>query len=209
MAEGTVSTKVQVRGAEEVSTYLSLIPEEFFPVVKDAFQNAVMKAHEQTTSNLQNGPLYSRTGHLARSLKFNVSGETVGTLEASLYTSYYVDGTEVPYAPVQEFGATIRAKNKYARVPGGPYLNIPLPPNKTPAGVMRMSAKMVFEAGGTILKSKKGNWIVGLRQLGTFTPMFVLKKEVTIPPRLGMRDAVEDQIPSLLSQLESLIAEDK
>jgi len=38
--------------------------------------------------------------------------------------------------------------------------------------------------------------------------MMVLKKEVTIPARLGMVDAANDQIPTILSGLRDLIGED-
>jgi len=114
-----------------------------------------------------------------------------------------VAGVPVKYAPLQEFGGIIKAINKYTGVSGGPYLNIPTKSNLTPAGVMKKSAKELFNAGAHIHKSKAGNWGVFIGG----SMMMVLKKKVVIPARLGMIDAADDQIPTILSKLIALIGE--
>ena len=136
-----------------------------------------------------------------RSLRTSVTGTTLKTLRASFYSAANVAGTEVKYAPMQEIGGIIRAKNAYKNMPGGPFLNIPGKANLTAAGVMRKSAKQVFDEGGHIIGRTVHN--------KDYTElMFYLVKEVTIPARLGMVDAGTDQIPTILSGLRDLIGED-
>jgi|GEM_PF-663034 len=207
----TSETKIEVHGVAEVQSLINRIPAELFDEARDAFADAVLKAQEKTSRNLQGGPLFTRTGLLASSINAAVSDRrgTLKTLKASVFSSFMVGSQEVPYAKIHEVGGTITAKNKYLKVPGGPYLNIPLPPNKTPAGVMRMTPAMVFRYGGFIIKSRKQNYIVMMpenRASRTVKsiPMFVLKKSVNIKPRLGMRKAAEDQIPTLLGRLRAL-----
>ncbi len=101
--------------------------------------------------------------------------------------------------------SAIKAKKAYRRVPGGPYLNIPTAYNKTPAGVMRIPPKEVFKQGGIVLKTKAGNYGVFLRG----RMLFVLKRSVILKPRLGMRTAAENQIPTVLSKIKDLIGTDK
>ena len=137
-------------------------------------------------------------------MRTSVTGTKLSSLRASIYSAANVGGIPVAYAPIHEYGGTIKAIDKYTGVPGGPYLNIPTGSNKTAAGVMKMSAKMVFDDGGYIQKSKAGNWGVFLGS----QMMFVLKKQVKIPARLGMADAAESQIPTILSSLQELIGRD-
>lgn len=187
---------VQIKGVVELKGLINKLPSHMYDTAKKALSAAVLGAHSEVSDNFgPTGTIESRSGRLRRSILPEVSGETLNTLRGSL-------STDVVYAPIQETGGTIKAKDKYLRVPGGPYLNIPLPLNKTPAGVMRKSAKQVFEEGGFLVKSKFGRWIV-MDVIGL--PMFVLVKEVTLKPRLGMIDAAEGQIPTLLSTFQSLL----
>jgi hypothetical protein len=88
-------------------------------------------------------------------------------------------------------------------VPGGPYLNIPTSANKTASGVTRLQAREVFNRGGYITQTKGGVW--GVFLLGQM--MFSLKKQVKIPARLGMIDAAEDEVPTLLNKLRNVLCE--
>jgi len=182
---------VTVVGLDEVRKLLDELPEHSFDVTKVAISKAVLNTHAKVSS--YSGGLHNRSGLLRRSLKTDVKGTTLKDLRGDVYT-------DVKYAPIHEKGGTISAIDKYLRVPGGPYLNIPLATNKTAAGVMRMNARQVFSAGGYIIKSRIGNYLV---MSGTDQPMFVLKKQVTIPARLGMEKAAEGEIPTLLSTLSS------
>ena len=187
-----MAQNIEVIGLDEVSEILNKLPEHSFDAAKQAFRKAALETHNTVEARIGNGsPLHNRTGRLRRSIQFRTDGQSLQTLKSKVFS-------DVVYAPIHETGGTIKAKDKYLRVKGGPYLNIPLSANKTAAGVMRMGAREVFNAGGFIIKSKKGNYLV---MSGTGQPMFVLKKQITIPARLGMMDAANDSIPTLLSTL--------
>jgi len=195
--------KVEVRNLAEVNEYLNAMPEDTFDDAKRVFQTAVLAA-DRRVKLLFGRRLKSRTGMLRRSLRTNVTGTSLKNLSASFYSVSKVAGKTIAYAPIQEVGGTVKAINKYTGVPGGPYLNIPTSSNQTAAGVMRKSAKMIFDEGGYIQKSKKGNWGVFLGS----KMMFVLKKKVHIPPRLSMVVSAERQIPTILSSLRDMIGEE-
>jgi len=182
---------VELVGLDDVRSLIDELPEHTFDVARAAISDAVLNTHAKVSSF--SGGLHSRSGVLKRSLKTELNGTRLNELRGDVYT-------DVKYAPIHEKGGTVRAIGKYVRVPGGPYLNIPLSANKTAAGVMRMNARQVFSAGGYIIRSRAGNYLV---MSGTGQPMFVLKKQVTIPARLGMVKAAEDEIPTLLSTLSN------
>ncbi len=179
----------------EVRELLREMPGHMFKNTKTAISRAVLKTHAIVSENTRS-KLHIRTGALRRSIQKVVTGNDMNSLQGEIWS-------DMIYAPLQEFGGTVRPKNnKYAHVPGGPYINIPLGPNKTPAGVMRSTATQVFSAGGYIAKTQAGSWIVFNR---ANIPMFVLVKQATIPPRLGMLKAQEDVVPQLLEDLEHVL----
>lgn len=187
----TITTKAQ--GTDRVIKILKKIPEANFNAAKKAFSVAAFGAHEEITKNASGGTLQRRTGTLARGFTVGVQGGNIANLKGEVASSSI-------YAPIQEYGGTIRATSAYRRVPGGPYLNIPTSFNKTAAGVQRQSARSVFMQGGHIVQSKRGNYVVMLNGM----PMFSLVKRVTIPARLGMRKAGKNQIRPLLDTLAQI-----
>jgi phage gpG-like protein len=194
---------VEVKNLAEVKAYLKRLPERTFKDAKKVFSEAVFKADKKIKDNATD-KLKVRTGALRRSIVSVVSGSDLDILRASVGSASKVGGLELVYAPIHEFGGTVRAKKAYKRVPGGPYLNIPLPSNKTAAGVTRLQAREVFSQGGTVIKTKSGKY--GILLNGQM--MFILKKQVVIPARLGMIKAAEDEVPTMLSRLANLIGED-
>lgn len=114
--------------------------------------------------------LYRRTGELSRSIHFEVKGQQLNTLTLRIYS-------DSPYAKIQEFGGTIKPKNAQ-------WLAIPLDAVKTGTGVARGGPRDYENT--FFAKSKKGNLILFQKNEGKVTPLFVMKKEVTIPPRLGL-----------------------
>lgn len=219
-----------VSGYEDIKAALGRFPESSFDRARLSFSKAALAAQKDVIDNLAFGSLNTRTGFLKRSIQTSVRGRSLADLNAALFSAAQVGSTDVVYAPVHEFGAIIRAKKAYAKLPGGPYLNIPLPDNKTPAGVMRKTAKQIFEDGGRTIRSKKGNWIVlgrknptqalksfpkrdfpnmpdaqraRMAMMANYYPAFVLKKQVVIKPRLGMRKAAENQVPNILNDLST------
>jgi len=203
MTTGNINTStVQVNNLAEVTRSLNRVPLMWFDDAKKVFQKATLKASNKTKENCRTS-LHIRSGHLAQSIQQEVKGQNLQTLKAAVFSASSVGGSSVKYATIHEFGTTgkggtlppIRAIDKYLGVPGGPYLNIPAPANRTPAGVTRFQAREVFAMGGYF----RGRTVC----LGGQT-MFYLKKEVALPPRLGMRAACEEQIPTLLSELSRL-----
>ena len=208
-----VDVTITVTGDNEVRKFLDNLPSFLYDGARKGLEATLLRAQSGVVANfntsgspLSANKLTSRSGRLAKSIRTEITGNDLKTLSGQLFT-------RTIYAPIQEEGGTITAKNAYGKVPGGPYLNIPTKQNKTSAGVQRMSAREVFANGGFIFKSKAGNWIVALpgiqlNEFGTIdnvpVPMFILKKSVTIRPRLGMVKSAVDQIPYYLNLLDNL-----
>jgi len=180
-----------------ISRYLKKIPPHLYAAAKQELLKSAANVHSDVSDNATT-KLHVRTGALKRSLRFNSRGSELNTLVSWVRAGSSSTAHDVPYAHIQEYGGTIRAKRAYRGVQGGAYLNIPLPANKTGAGVTRQTAKQVFRNGGRIIKSRRGNYLV-VSKIGV--PLFVLKKSVKIPPRLGMRKAAKDEAPRLLNRL--------
>ena len=193
----------EVRGLDELRQQVKDLPFWAFTLTQKSLKETSLAVQKDVVLNsfnnsggaLPSNKLTSRSNVLRDSILTSNKGDRLNNLSSDVFSN-------VIYAPLQEFGGTVKAKNKYLNVPGGPYLNIPLSPNKTAAGVMRFSAKDVFlSQGGFIFKSSKGNWIVRNKEGQN---MFVLKKQVTVPARLGMNKAAENEIPTLLGKLNDI-----
>lgn len=189
---------------KDVSKRLSDAHVTAYSQLKPVLSKTVFWTHTNFVLNATT-KIHVRTGNLRRSFSFNISGNTLESLKGEAYQDTLKGkvslGSEVVYAPVHEFGKTIKAKNKYKRVEGGAYLNIPLPPNKTASGVTRRTARQVFNDGGYIAKSAKGKWLVfNSRNL----PMFVLKKQVKIPKRLGLRKIMKQSYDELDKNIKAI-----
>lgn len=182
---------VEVRGADEVRQFVGRLPEAIYKHARKAYRDAVLGAQKTTLNRLNGDPIQSRTGTLARSILPEVSGSTIASLVARIYST-------AKYAPIHEYGGVVRARDKYMRLPGGPYLNIPTAANKTAAGVMRMGAREVFANGGYIAPISSGYGVFLDGRL-----MFVLRRQVEIPARLGMIDAAEAEVAGLIEALRN------
>ena len=127
---------------------------------------------------LSGNPLARRTGTLARSWGVEVFGESIRSLRGVVFST-------ARHARIHEQGGVVRPV--HAKM-----LAIPLQAMRTPAGVarfhtpLRLTLKCAF-LKTWIQKSKRGNLIL----MGQKTkrsepvPLFVLKRQVTIPPRMG------------------------
>jgi len=189
--------QVTVNGIEELESLLNVMPAEVFKNAKKAFSKNAFAVQKKIIGRLKNGPMYSRTGALAKSIK----PKTTGTSIESLYSAVYTDSI---YAGIHETGGTINAKNAYTGLSGGPYLNIPSSFNKTAAGVMRENARSVFQNGGYIRRKRSGKapfMVMGKDG----TPMFWLVKSVDIPARLEFVKTATDEVPTLLSNLNKVL----
>ncbi|WP_454869686.1 hypothetical protein [Pseudomonas putida] len=187
---------IRMVGVNEALRFINELPEHTASSAKKIFADTAMSVQKQMTQRSMNGPLHSRTGELSRSWRFSTFGTYLGDIGSSTYTSS-------PYAPIHETGGAIKAKRAYLNLPGGPYLNIPSDANKTPAGVMRRSARDVFSSGGYIVKLKSpGKARFAVIEGGK--AMFWLVKEVKLPARLGFEETATKEIPTLLSRLKGL-----
>ena len=155
----------------------------------------------QARSRIGGGPLRNISGRLRSSIRTSLRGGTLDTYEWSTFS-------DVIYAPTHETGATITARRAYSGLPGGPYLNIPIGINKLDSGATAKQARAIFQEGGFIFRSRKGNWIVADKD---GNPMFVLKKSVVIPPRLGLMNtaidgfnAADQELPQLLIRMRNI-----
>lgn len=187
-----MSGEIEVRGVEDLQRFAGTMPERLHANAKKAYRNAAIGLQKDVTRRIKGDPMQSRTGALARSILPLVEGATLKALSGRVYSTSR-------YAPIHEYGGTVKARDKYLGVPGGPYLNIPQDANKTPAGVMRMGARQVFDQGGYI--AGRGVFLDG--QL-----MFTLVKQVKIPARLGMRDAADGRVATLIEELRNIILDD-
>lgn len=191
-----MSETIRIVGLNEALRFINELPANTAESAKKIFADTAMSVQKQMTQRSMNGPLHSRTGELGRSWRFSTFGTTLGDIGSSTYTTS-------PYALIHETGGTIRAKRAYRNLPGGPYLNIPSETNKTPAGVMRRSARDVFTAGGYIVPVKNaGKARFAVIEGGK--AMFWLVKEVKLPARLGFQETAQKEIPTLLSRLKGL-----
>jgi len=201
MSKSPLQLKVDLGGVPE---YFERLPESTYKQAREVFAKSVLAADRKVKRNATD-LIKVRTGRLRRSIRHSVSGMDLATLRASVFSGHDGGGKTVIYAPIHEFGGTVKAKNAYLRVPGGPYLNVPIGENLTAAGVMRLSAQMVFAQGGYIWRAKKGKrWLV---MLGG-EPMFVLIKQTKIKAQLGMRKAADDEVDVILAGLKKVLGEE-
>lgn len=145
-------------------------------------------------------PIQTRSGALRRSFGWETRG-------SGLAQELRIFSAGLPYARVQEFGGTIRPKNKR-------YLTIPLPDALTPGGSLKGGAKLVksgskyVTADGVptfIFRSKRGNLLIGSRaKNGALRLLYTLKPSVTLKPRLGFGQTFEKVTrPKLIEQLNA------
>lgn len=170
-------TKQSLRRARAV---FKAYPDLAFKRLNVAFKNDGFEWQARMNARFSHGgggtktTLGVRTGALRRSLRTHVTGSSMATLKLRVVSR------GVNYALLQEFGGTIKPKNAQD-------LYIPLSDNKTPTGVARMSPRQAFNAGGFLYDDLKNFYLV-IPGKGKGKPlkfMFILKKSVYVPPRLG------------------------
>ena len=162
--------------SDELRTYLASVADD------------LARYHgRQYTGETNATRLSRRSGRAMRSIKSSVrvSGNSLDTLRGRI--------GGIGYLRTHEFGATIRAKRAQ-------YLTIPLPgalnANGTPIHSSARHWQNTF-----VIRSKAGNLlIVKKRPGGHLLPLYVLKSEVTIPPRLRMREHLQKKVPLLVDR---------
>lgn len=133
--------------------------------------------------------LSRRSGNAIASIKgsVRVTGQALGDIKGHIGGAFYLR--------IQEFGGTIRPKNsKYLTIPLGEALNADGTPKKKSAREWNNTFVAMSKAGNLIIFQKRGRQIV---------PLYVLKKQVTIPARLGMGKALRDGIDVFVDAVAS------
>lgn len=199
---GALSVQFRWRGKTYRSAFrgLSLFAESLgddverlTPVVRrqlDLFMRGVIEAMRQrhdtpwpegtSPKGVRPGTMSKRSGGIAKSLGYSVSGSSLDDVRAAVF------GSRI--ARVHERGAVIRTKR-------AKYLTVPLPAALDSRGnPLRRRAR---DWDNTFVKrSKKGNLIIfQSRGRGEIIPLYVLRKQVRIPARLGLADTVGTAIP--------------
>lgn len=167
--------------------------ERLTPVVRqqlDLFMRGIIQAMRQRHSTpwpegtspkgVKPGTMSRRSSGIASSLGYSVSGSALNEVRAAVF------GSKI--TKVHERGAVIRAKR--AR-----YLTIPLPAAMDSRG--NPLKRRARDWQNTFVKrSKKGALIIfQSRGRGEIIPLYVLKKQVRIPARLGLADTVGTAVP--------------
>lgn len=134
----------------------------------------------------------TRTGNLSRDWNTTTVDDAGGV---NLVIASH--GTGNAYAGLQERGGTVRPVR-------AKWLWIPLDANKTAAGAARMTPSQAIATGNVFIQWHKGPIAFLRSKTGRgwkLTPFFVLKKSVTVPPRLGAADLFRDRLPDLQERL--------
>lgn len=147
--------------------------------------------NERLTGGTTATRLARRSGRLIRSIKTQVVIGGFYSQEKDLVARVYVDPNSpaAVYAPVHEFGATIRPRQAQ-------YLTIPL----TDEARKRKTARRM--PGLFVIKSKKGNLLLVRRVGESIFPQWLLRKEVTIPSRPAWRPAAAKFFPIITEKIQ-------
>lgn len=187
---------IDLQGEEELIKALEKAPDRFLLGLKTALHNfgtAYVSHIRRTRFGNQTTPnrLKNRSGKLRR-FKFRVLNPS--SLDR-LFLIIFPDPAAKKYAPVHEFGATIKAKP-------GKKLIIPTQTAEedrtfyTQAGVAKFQSVREYVDDGTLYPAETAN-VAGLWRADDAALMFIFKDKVVIPPRLGMRDTLAAMIPQL------------
>lgn len=189
-----MAVSVEYKNLDNVATFIRDLPNSSFPILKEEVQRTLFKADARVKTKTE---LQRRSGSLFQSLRTSTEGTNIQSFNAHFYTDKI-------YSKIQEEGGPVTPKRAYTRVPGGPYLNIPAKANLTPAGVMRKSAKQVFNEGGRIVEIRPFKYGVYLKG----RKMFHLSKGVKIKPRFRMYKSTVELVPEMLQAITRRIGEE-
>jgi hypothetical protein len=130
-----------------------------------------------TTSSLSR-----RSGALIAAIKDSVkiTGTTFATIEGRI-------GVPLIYGSVQESGATIRPKR-------AKYLTVPLPAALNPDGTPKKRGARDWD-NTFVIRSKNGSLLIVQKVGDQIVPLYVLRTEVTIPPRLQLGKTLQTGLP--------------
>lgn len=153
-------------------------------VLREYMDGVVLSVQQRTTTAYPSGTsppgqfpgtLSRRSGKLSASL--NPNQVTIEGDDTNVRVGFTLTGI----AAVHERGATIRPKR-------ASYLTIPLPAALDSRGLPRRPNARAWK-NTFVQRSKKGNLLIFQKQGKDLVPLYVLKKSVRIPRRLGFEEA--------------------
>lgn len=162
------------RGLERAPELISAELKEYLEGVAEALSNRHSGAYPGGTSA---NTMSRRSGFMIDSItdSVTVTGQTIATITGSI---------SIPAErAIHENGGVIRPKNSK-------YLTIPLPAALDSNGIPKKKSARDWE-NTFVIKSKKGNLLIVQRDGLELVYLYVLKTEVTIPARLGMRTTLD------------------
>lgn len=138
--------------------------------------------------------LSKRSGASVQSIlqSVSVNGNTFDTIVGHI-------GGKFPLQ-VHEFGATIKAK-------GGKFLTVPLPAALDGKGVPIHKSARDWQ-NTFVAKTKAGNLVIFQKRGTTIVPLYVLKTQVVIKPRLGMRATLQAGLPYFVDRTVDAMVRD-
>ncbi len=182
-------------GSAQLTAAIKALPATLQQKARNVFLNAANKLQATMVrrSTVAGGVFKTNpTGALARSWQVESNSNPL------LPISVAIKSQGTPYAVIQEKGGTVTPKKAQ-------WLTIPLDANKTKGGDTRMSATRAFKSGAFVFTSKAGNKIIGQRDGKNIVPLFVLKKSVTIPPRLGFEEQAAITATEIKTGLDKIL----
>ena len=136
--------------------------------------------------------LSRRSGDLIQSIKdsVRVTGNTLANVQGGIGGAFYLR--------THEYGATIRPKK-------AKYLAIPLPEALNANGTPKLASPRQWK--NTFVKqSKAGNLLIFQKRGRQIVPLYVLKKEVKIRPRLGLGETLQAGLPYFVDRAMDRLA---
>jgi hypothetical protein len=140
----------------------------------DTVAHAMAKRHGNPwPGGTTNSSLSRRSGALINAIKrsVKVTGKDFADIEGRI-------GVPLIYGSVHEYGATIRPKK-------AKYLTIPLPAALNPDGTPKKRGARDWDKT-FVIRSKNGSLLIVQKVGNQIVPLYVLKTEVRIPPRLQL-----------------------
>lgn len=154
--------------------------------------NAVADRHNNAwPGGTTDGTLSRRSGKGVEAIRKSV--EIKGSRLDTLTGMFRLEGPMV----VHEYGATINAKNKLLTIPLPAALN----KNGTPKKRSAKEWKNTFVA-----RTRAGNLLIFQRRGRNIVPLYVLKTQVSVPARLGLREATQQSLPYFTERAADIIA---
>ncbi len=181
---GLDSPKIGTIALKEIRVFLDAVTEALAQRHSGAWPGGTSPAGQVP------GTLSSRSGGLVRRLRndtVRITGDLDSEIRGRLRLSSIMG--------VHEFGATIRPKKAQ-------FLTIPLPAALNDDGTPKLPKARDWP-DTFVARSRKGNLIIFQKIRGSqeIVPLYVLKKEVVIPPRLGAGITIDAAVPAFVDSL--------